>query len=87
MTAIETVGRRFMSTPTNGHWVTALGLPWQSPIQVLTEVDVALTAVKVPLSKPWSAPNDLAEMCFKRSNEYRVSDSQPVYAGYVLQDQ
>jgi len=40
MTAIWTVGHRLRSTPTNGHRFTALGLPWWSPIQVLTGVDV-----------------------------------------------
>jgi len=29
------------STPTNGHGFTVPGLPWRSPIQVLTEIDVA----------------------------------------------
>jgi hypothetical protein len=28
------------STPTNGRRFTALGLPWRSPIQALTAVDV-----------------------------------------------
>jgi len=36
MTAIWTIGYRLRSTPTNGHRFTALGLPWWSPIQVLT---------------------------------------------------
>jgi len=33
--------RLYRRTPTNAHMLTALGLPWRSPIQVLTEVDVA----------------------------------------------
>jgi len=41
MTAIKTVGHRLRSTPTNGHRFTALGLPWRSPVQVLTEVNIA----------------------------------------------
>jgi hypothetical protein len=40
-TAIWTVGHRFKSTPTNGPRLTALCLPWWSPIQLLTEADVA----------------------------------------------
>jgi len=34
ITATWTVGYRWRSTPTNGHRLTALGLPWWSPIQV-----------------------------------------------------
>jgi len=34
-----TVGHILRSIPTNGHRFTALGLPWRSPLQVLTEVD------------------------------------------------
>jgi len=30
----------FKSTPTNGPVFTAPGLPWWSPVQVLTEVDL-----------------------------------------------
>ena len=41
ITAIWTVGHRLRSTPTNGHRFTALSLPWRSPIQVLTGLDVA----------------------------------------------
>jgi len=44
----QTVGHRFKSTSTNELRFTAPGLPWWSPIQVLTEVDV-WTSVKVPL--------------------------------------
>jgi len=40
ITAIWTVGHRLRSTPTNGHRFTALSLPWWSPIQVLTGLDV-----------------------------------------------
>ena len=41
ITAIWMVGHRLRSTPTNGHRFTALSLPWRSPIQVLTWLDVA----------------------------------------------
>jgi len=37
------MGHRLRSTPTNRHRFTVLGLPWRSPIQVLTEVYVAST--------------------------------------------
>jgi len=37
---IQTVGHRFKSIPTNGPRFTVPGLPWWSPIQVLTEFDV-----------------------------------------------
>jgi len=37
-----TVGHTLRATPTNGHRLTALCLPWRSPIQVLTEVDALL---------------------------------------------
>jgi len=40
ITAIWTVGHRLWSTPTNGYTFTALSLPWWSPIQVLTGLDV-----------------------------------------------
>jgi len=33
-------GRSVTGTPTNGHRFTALGLPWRSPIPVLTGLDV-----------------------------------------------
>jgi len=41
ITAIWTVGHILRSTPTNEHRFTALSLPRQSPIQVLTGLDVA----------------------------------------------
>jgi len=41
MTATWTVGHSLRSTLIIGHRFTALGLPWRSPIQVLTEVDFA----------------------------------------------
>jgi len=34
------VGHRLRFTPTNGHRFIGLSLPWQSPIQVLTGLDV-----------------------------------------------
>jgi len=40
MMAIWTVGHRLRSTLTNGKGFTALSLPWWSPIQVLTGLDV-----------------------------------------------
>jgi len=38
--ATQTIVHRFNETPTNGSRLTTAGLPWWSPIQVLTEVDV-----------------------------------------------
>jgi len=40
ITSIWTIGHILKSTPTNGPRFTAHGLPWWSPIKVLTEVDV-----------------------------------------------
>jgi len=47
ITAIWTVGHILRSTPTNGNRFTALSLPWRSPIQVLTEVDVTSLSDRV----------------------------------------
>jgi len=40
ITAIQMVGRIFISTPTNRHRFPALSLPWRSPLQVLAGLDV-----------------------------------------------
>jgi len=41
ITAIWIIGDRFKSTPTNETRFTAPGLPWRSPIRVLSEVEVS----------------------------------------------
>jgi len=40
LTDVKTIGHRIKSTPTNGPRFTVPSLPWWSPMQVLTEVDV-----------------------------------------------
>jgi len=60
ITAIWTVGHRLRSTPTNGHRFTALSIPWQSPIQVPTGLDVTTSVTESP-SKHCSLPRTSKE--------------------------